>query len=40
MIFQGINVVSLAVPGLTRAKTFYGDDPGLGVPLCDLPEAG
>lgn len=40
MIFQGINVVSIAVPDLARAKAFYEDDLGLGAPVYDLPEAG
>lgn len=38
--FQGINVVSLSVPDLERARGFYRDVLGLGAPLYDLPEAG
>jgi predicted enzyme related to lactoylglutathione lyase len=39
-IFQGINVVSLSVTDLDRARKFYRDTLGLGEPLYDLPEAG
>ena len=38
--FHGINVVSIAVPDLERAREFYADVLGLGPPLYDLPEAG
>jgi predicted enzyme related to lactoylglutathione lyase len=40
MLFSGINVVSIAVPDLARAKEFYGTMLGLGEPLYDLPDAG
>jgi predicted enzyme related to lactoylglutathione lyase len=39
-LFQGINVVSIAVPDLDRAREFYRDVLGLGEPVYDLPEAG
>lgn len=39
-IFEGINVVSISVTDLDRARTFYGEVLGLGSPLFDLPEAG
>lgn len=39
-LFQGINVVSVAVPDLAQAKAFYADVLGLGTPLYDLLEAG
>ncbi len=39
-LFQGINVVSIAVPDLDRAREFYGVTLGLGDPVFDLPEAG
>jgi predicted enzyme related to lactoylglutathione lyase len=39
-LFQGINVVSVAVPDLQRGRAFYRDVLGLGPPLYDLPEAG
>ncbi len=39
-LFKGINVVSIAVPDLDAARTFYGEVLGLGAPLYDLPEAG
>jgi predicted enzyme related to lactoylglutathione lyase len=39
-IFQGINVVSVPVPDLGRARDFYGEVLGLGKPVYDLPEAG
>ena len=38
--FAGINVVSIAVPDLDQARTFYGEVLGFGAPLYDLPEAG
>jgi predicted enzyme related to lactoylglutathione lyase len=38
--FHGINVVSIAVPDLQRAREFYRDVLGLGTPIHDLPEAG
>lgn len=39
-LFRGINVVSISVPDLDRARDFYRDVLGLGTPLYDLPEAG
>jgi predicted enzyme related to lactoylglutathione lyase len=39
-LFRGINVVSIAVPDLARARAFYADVLELGAPLYDLPEAG
>jgi predicted enzyme related to lactoylglutathione lyase len=39
-LFYGINVVSIAVPDLARAREFYGGVLGLGTPIYDLPEAG
>jgi predicted enzyme related to lactoylglutathione lyase len=39
-LFSGINVVSIAVPDLDAARTFYRDVLGLGEPLYDLPDAG
>jgi predicted enzyme related to lactoylglutathione lyase len=39
-LFKGINVVSISVPDLDRARVFYGETLGLGVPVYDLPEAG
>ena len=39
-LFRGINVVSIAVPDLARARDFYGNTLGLGTPVHDLPEAG
>ncbi len=39
-LFNGINVVSISVPDLDRAKRFYAEVLGLGPPLYDLPEAG
>ena len=39
-IFKGINVVSISVSDLDRARAFYRDLLGLGEPLYDLPEAG
>jgi predicted enzyme related to lactoylglutathione lyase len=39
-LFQGINVVSISVPDLQRARDFYRDTLGLGEPVYDLPEAG
>ena len=38
--FQGINVVSISVPDLDRARDFYGEVLGLGEPVYDLPDAG
>jgi predicted enzyme related to lactoylglutathione lyase len=38
--FHGINVVSIAVPDLARAKDFYGRVLELGEPVFDIPEAG
>lgn len=40
MFFQGITVVSIAVPDLERARTFYSEVLGFGVPTYDLPDAG
>ena len=40
MLFSGINVVSISVTDLDRAREFYRDTLGLGPPLYDLPEAG
>jgi predicted enzyme related to lactoylglutathione lyase len=39
-LFQGINVVSIPVTDLDRARVFYCDTLGLGEPIYDLPEAG
>jgi len=39
-IFRGINVVSISVPDIDRARDFYRDALGLGEPIYDLPEAG
>ena len=39
-IFKGINVVSISVPDLDRARDFYSDMLGLGEPVYDLPDAG
>ena len=39
-LFKGINVVSVSVPDLDRARGFYRDTLGLGEPVYDLPEAG
>ena len=39
-IFQGINVVSISVPDLDAARTFYRDVLGWGTPVYDLPEVG
>lgn len=39
-LFQGINVVSISVPDLDRARAFYGTVLDLGAPVFDLPEAG
>ena len=39
-IFHGINVVSIEVPDLAAARTFYADILGLGDPVHDLPDAG
>ncbi|MFN0094180.1 MAG: VOC family protein [Dehalococcoidia bacterium] len=38
--FHGINVVSLSVPDLDKARRFYRDTLGLGEPVYDLAEAG
>ena len=40
MLFSGINVVSISVTDLDRAREFYRNTLGLGPPLYDLPEAG
>ncbi len=39
-LFRGINVVSISVPDLPRARAFYRDVLGLGEPVYDLPDAG
>ena len=39
-IFKGINVVSISVPDLNKARHFYGDILGLGEPIYDLPDSG
>ena len=39
-LFAGINVVSIPVTDLDRAREFYRDTLGLGTPVYDLPEAG
>jgi predicted enzyme related to lactoylglutathione lyase len=39
-LFDGINVVSIAVPDLDAARDFYGTVLGLGAPEFDLPDAG
>jgi predicted enzyme related to lactoylglutathione lyase len=39
-LFRGINVVSISVSDLDRARAFYGDTLGLGLPVYDLPESG
>ncbi len=39
-LFRGINVVSVPVPDLDRARLFYGETLGLGTPLYDLPKVG
>lgn len=39
-LFEGINVVSIAVPDLDAGREFYRDTLGLGPPVYDLPEAG
>jgi predicted enzyme related to lactoylglutathione lyase len=39
-LFQGINVVSISVPDLDAARSFYAETLDLGAPLYDLPEAG
>jgi predicted enzyme related to lactoylglutathione lyase len=39
-VFRGINVVSIPVTDLDRARSFYGEVLGLGAPVYDLPDAG
>jgi predicted enzyme related to lactoylglutathione lyase len=39
-IFRGVNVISIVVPDLERAKAFYRDVLELGDPVYDLPDAG
>jgi predicted enzyme related to lactoylglutathione lyase len=39
-LFSGINVVSVSVTDLDRAREFYRDTLGLGEPLYDLPAQG
>ncbi len=37
--FKGINVVSITVSDLAKAKAFYSDVLGLGAPAFDIPQA-
>jgi predicted enzyme related to lactoylglutathione lyase len=39
-VFSGINVVSISVTDLDKARDFYGTVLGFGDPIYDLPEAG
>jgi predicted enzyme related to lactoylglutathione lyase len=39
-LLKGINVVSLTVSDLAKAKLFYSDVLGFGAPNYDLPDAG
>jgi predicted enzyme related to lactoylglutathione lyase len=39
-LFKGINVVSISVTDLDKAREFYRDVLGLGEPLYDLPDMG
>ncbi len=39
-LWQGINVVSISVRNLERAKRFFGETLALGEPVYDLPDAG
>jgi predicted enzyme related to lactoylglutathione lyase len=39
-VFKGINVVSISVSDLDKAREFYCDVLGLGEPIYDLPDAG
>lgn len=39
-LFRGINVVSISVTDLNRARQFYSVAIGFGVPVYDLPDAG
>jgi predicted enzyme related to lactoylglutathione lyase len=39
-LFNGINVVSISVIDLDRARKFYGEVLGSAEPLYDLPDAG
>jgi predicted enzyme related to lactoylglutathione lyase len=39
-VFKGINVVSVTVRDLAKAKAFYSDVLGFGKPAYDIPEAG
>jgi len=39
-MFKGINVVSISVTDLDKARAFYQDVLGLGEPIYDLPDAG
>ena len=39
-VFRGVNVVTIAVPDLQRAKTFYKDTLEFGEPIYDLPDSG
>ena len=39
-LFREINVVSISVTDLDRARDFYGTTLGLGAPRYDLPDAG
>ncbi|WP_245269694.1 putative enzyme related to lactoylglutathione lyase [Ensifer sp. WSM1721] len=40
VLFRGINVVSISVTDLDRAREFYGNVLGFGQPVYDLPDAG
>jgi predicted enzyme related to lactoylglutathione lyase len=39
-LFKGINVVSIVVPDLAKARAFYGNVLGLGEPVLDMGEMG
>jgi predicted enzyme related to lactoylglutathione lyase len=39
-LFTGINVVSISVRDLSKARAFYGTVLGFGEPVYDLPELG
>ncbi|HEV7234188.1 MAG TPA: VOC family protein [Sphingorhabdus sp.] len=39
-IFRGINVVSISVTDIDKAREFYGAILGFGDPVYDLPDAG
>lgn len=38
-MFRGVNVVSISVPDLAAARTFYSKVLGLGAPVYDLADA-